>query len=87
MRCATWPAWAGLAFLCLGLADCTPAHYINPTHPEYGAADYDRDLAACRQENSHTVTIVGYDDKTETKVDEDAAKACLAKRGWQPAGN
>ena len=85
MRNAAWSAWAGLGFLCVALADCT--HYVNPTHPGYGTPEFDRDQAACRQENTHPVLILGYVDRTETRVDEGAAKDCLTKRGWQPAGN
>ena len=78
-------ASASLALLLGVLCACTSTRYQNPTHPNYGDAEYKIDLAQCRQQNSKTTTTQGYDLQTEVTVDEAKAGACMTARGWQPA--
>jgi len=67
------------------LSACSTTRYQNVTHPTYGDAEYKTDLAQCRQQNSTTKSIQGYDIQTVVTVDEAKASACLTERGWQPA--
>lgn len=83
MRCNGLP-YAGA--ILIALCSCSSStRYQNTAHPNYGDTEYKADLAQCRQENSKTVTIQGYDLQTEVKVDETKAAACMTARGWQPA--
>ncbi len=66
------------------LCCCTPGHYQNTTHPNYGDAEYKADLAQCRHDNSTTKTTQGYDVQTIVTVDEPKAASCMTARGWQP---
>jgi hypothetical protein len=73
-----------LAAVCLLLAGCaTGGHWQNVNNSSYGTAEYDKDAAQCRKENSRVVERVGYDTTTEVVVDEAKAKACVAARGWR----
>jgi hypothetical protein len=78
-------ALSGLALVLGVLSACTTTRYQNVTHPTYGDAEYKADVAQCRQQNSTTKTIQGYDLQTQVTVDEAKASACLTQRGWQPA--
>jgi hypothetical protein len=78
---ARWPA---VAVLCGVLSGCaaTP-HYENTLHPDYGQTRYDTDLAQCREQNSKTTVVPGYEDKIVKQVDENAAQACVSALGWR----
>ena len=85
-RCHQSSALGSLAFLLGILCACTPStRYQNVTHTNYGDAEYKTDLAQCRQQNSTTKTIQGYDLQTQVTVDEAKASACMTDRGWRPA--
>ena len=71
------------AGLLAALGGCNSVTYKNPSHPEYGDAQYKTDLAQCRKQNSKIVIVGGYDDKGEVQVDEDKARSCMNERGWQ----
>ena len=76
---------AAVAVLFSLLAGCSPpVQYQNVDHPNYGSAEFDRDNAQCRSENSTQRVIAGYEDKTVITVDEPKAAACLAAKGWHP---
>ena len=49
----------------------------------YGDTEYKDDLAQCRRQNSKVVIDPGYDDKSESQVDEPKARSCMTERGWQ----
>ena len=75
-----------LALLLGGLGGCQSTQYKNAAHPDYGDAEYKRDLTLCRNQNSQVYTHPGgYTDVTEVKVDEAKATACMTDRGWQAA--
>jgi hypothetical protein len=77
-------ALGSLALLLAILCACTSTRYQNVIHANYGDAEYKTDLAQCRQQNSTTKTIQGYDIQTQVTVDEAKASACMTDRGWQP---
>ncbi len=76
---------AGAAVLAATLGGCAQPRYTNPSHPEYGAQQYDSDREQCEKANTKVTVRQGYDQVTEISVDQDAVKACLAGKGWQPA--
>jgi hypothetical protein len=84
-RCHLPHGPAGLAILLGMLCACTPTHYQNVNHPNYGDNEYSTDLAQCRRDNSTVVTHQGYDVQTEVQVDEAKVAACMTTRGWQKA--
>lgn len=74
------------ALVLVGLLDgCDTARYQNVAHPTFGDAEYKNDLAQCRRKNSVVVTSTGYEDRSETQVNEADARACMTELGWQPA--
>jgi hypothetical protein len=87
---AGWISAGVVAIVCLGVAGCAAPQpqYRNVTNPAPGEAEYQQDTARCRSENSHTTTFVGaYAEANKVQVDEDKVQACMAARGWRPAGN
>ena len=72
-----------LPLLLAVLVGCSTTQYKNPSHPNFGEAEYKNDLEQCRKQNSRIVMSSGYDDKSEVKVDEAKAQACMTERGWQ----
>jgi hypothetical protein len=67
----------------LGGCSASAPSYRNVNHPAYGAAEQKSDLEQCRSKSSQIVMTSGYDDKSEVKVDEAKAQACMTERGWQ----
>jgi hypothetical protein len=65
------------------LIGCSSTQYANPSRPGSTEADYKNDLAQCRKQNSTIVTSSGYDDRSEVRVDEAKAQACMTERGWR----
>jgi hypothetical protein len=87
---ANWIGAVLVAIVCLGVSGCAAPqpHYRNATNPSAGDAEFQQDTARCRSENSHATTFVGaYAEVKKTEVDEDKVQACMAARGWRPAGN
>ena len=64
------------------ISGCASPQMKNAAHPEYGQAEYQKDLADCRKAHSQMVQINGYDTTTKVVVDEPAVKSCIAERGW-----
>jgi hypothetical protein len=85
-RCRLSRATARLSILLGALCACTQARYQNVTHPGFGDAEYQNDLAQCRRDNSTVETTQGYDMQARVVVDEAKATACMTARGWQKAG-
>jgi hypothetical protein len=82
------PALIFVAIVTFGLTACVQPQYRNPSHPGYGAVEFDKDQDDCQRQNSHVVTQQGnYVETTRTVVDQDKAQACLAARGWQRSQN
>jgi hypothetical protein len=79
-------AWLIIGAAIAALSSCAGPQMKNPAHPEYGQAEYQKDLADCRKAHSHMVQIIGYDDTTKVVVDEPAVKSCIAERGWVAGG-
>ena len=71
------------ALLLAALGGCDSTHHQNPSHPNFGDSEYKNDLAQCRKQNSKIVIVSGYDDRSETQVDEAKARSCMTERGWQ----
>jgi hypothetical protein len=71
------------ALLSAALLGCSSAQHQNATHPNYGDAQYQSDLAECRKQNSKIESIQGYDVQNRIIVDEAKADACMTGRGWQ----
>jgi hypothetical protein len=71
-----------LMTLLVPLLGCSSTQYANSTRPGSSEADYKNDLAQCRKQNSTIVTSSGYDDRSEVRVDEAKAQACMSERGW-----
>jgi hypothetical protein len=65
------------------LGGCDSTQYKNAGHPNFGDAEYKRDLADCRKQNSKIVMLTGYDDKSEVQTDEGKSQACMKNLGWQ----
>ena len=80
----TLPVWLVVPFgLAVLLSGCSPQHYRNRLHPEYGQTDFDRDMYECRRENSHQAArVAGAYGSAGTAVDEEMAMACFRARGW-----
>ena len=60
--------------------------YRNSANPNYGAAEYKRDLEQCRSQSSKVVITQGYDAGSKVEVDEAKAQTCMTGRGWQTTG-
>jgi hypothetical protein len=75
------------AWLIALVAGCTPGGsqdaYVNTLHPGYGTTQHEADLAQCRQANSKTVTIPGYEDRQVTQVNAAGTRDCMAVLGWR----
>ena len=66
------------------LGGCDTTQYKNPSHPDYGDAEYKSDLAQCRKQNSKVVIVWWLRRQgREIEVDEDKARSCMTERGWQ----
>ena len=73
---------AGSLFACAPLAQ----HYVNTTHPNYGATEYLAQLGQCRNENSVAmITRVQYHTASIARSNEDQADGCMTRLGWAPA--
>jgi hypothetical protein len=68
------------------ISGCASPQMKNAAHPEYGQAEYQKDLADCRKEHSRMVQTAGYDTLTKLVIDEPAVKSCIAGRGWEAGG-
>jgi hypothetical protein len=83
-RCQMPVVGASVALLLATLSSCAPpVRHQNAAHPSYGDAEYKTDLAQCQKDNSTIVTTTGYDIRTDVRVDEAKAAACMTTRGWQ----
>jgi hypothetical protein len=71
------------AFVLATLGGCDTTQYKNASHPGYGDAEYKRDLAQCRSQNSEVVIRAGYDDRSSVEVNEAKARSCMNEHGWQ----
>ena len=69
------------------LGACSTAHHQNASHPDYGEAQYQSDLADCQSRNSTIVTSQGYDLQSHKATDEAKVATCMSGRGWQTAGH
>lgn len=73
---------SGSLFACAPL----PQHYVNATHPNYGAREYLAQLGQCRNENSVAmVTTVQYETNSIGRVNEVQTDGCMTRLGWAPA--
>ncbi len=80
------PRWAHLAVPLFLLCACAPPRYVNVARPGDHAAEYNADLAQCRNASATGVVITeGNTVLSGNGVDEVKANACMAKQGWQQA--
>ena len=67
------------------LFGCSPPLYENSLHSNYGANEFNQDLARCRvQSTTAVVSTHGYW-QSGSGVDEVKVNACMAAQGWQQA--
>ena len=79
--------WAGLALALVACAE-TQVSYQNSANPNYGQAEFDRDLYQCRRENTHHVAITMFGQYSSgPSVNEEMAAACMRARGWRPGAS
>ena len=72
-----------LVAVLITLIGCSSTQYANPSRAGSTEADYKNDLAQCRKQNSTVVTSTGYEDRSEVRVDEAKAQACMTEHGWR----
>ncbi len=78
--------WALLVVpLALVLFGCSPTLYENSLHSNYGANEFNHDLARCRVQSTTAVVSTNSYWQPGSGVDEVKANACMAALGWQQA--
>jgi hypothetical protein len=67
------------------LFGCSPPLYENSLHSNYGANEFQLDLARCRVQSATVVVSAQGYAQSGSGVDEVKANACMAAQGWQQA--